>query len=529
MIVLTFLLVSFVCQIHGQNYVTNYPYVSNTNCNICRIAQVVVSDNHTKVLLEITGQRKNTKIFFTEWTVLLPYSSSTNLSELRNWDLDIPSPTSTNETYLNLWFRLAEKRKKMREETKKDMGNWLIRSLGNNTFNTNYNIKSKDGDVFGFLLYFNKLPPGVENIIIMELIENGWEFVGIKIKNPDNSPKTTWTEASIKTDWERNGITSLEGIYENTIADKNSPKYSLALKIDEASGELQLIYLSGLSNSLWKPGHIKATLSKTATPNFYKAKWYMSNKTVDEDLYISFEPGSMKVLWSDGKPEQLYIKLYPVVDDDFTSSHIGSTSGTGFAISENGYVITNQHVIDGANNVTIRGIKGNFSKTYTAEIIIEDKNNDLAILRVIDPSFTTLGTPPYKFLNTLSDVGTSVYALGYPLRATMGDEVKLTNGIISSKTGFQGDITSYQISVPVQPGNSGGPLLDSDGNVIGIITAKHIGAENASYAVKSNYLFNLMQVMNTMPQLPKYNSISDKTLSDQVKCVREFVYIIEAK
>ncbi len=80
----------------------------------------------------------------------------------------------------------------------------------------------------------------------------------------------------------------------------------------------------------------------------------------------------------------------------------------------------------------------------------------------------------------MSDVGETVYVSGYPLRATMGDEIKLTNGI---KSGFQGDITNYQISVPVQPGNSDGPLPDSNGNVTGVISAKHIGAENVSYAV----------------------------------------------
>lgn len=158
-----------------------------------------------------------------------------------------------------------------------------------------------------------------------------------------------------------------------------------------------------------------------------------------------------------------------------------------------------------------------------------DKNNDLAIIKINDQSFTSFGTPPYKVNNNLSDVGNSVYALGYPLRATMGDEVKLTNGIISSKTGFQGDITTYQITVPVQPGNSGGPLFDSKGNIIGIINAKHTGAENASYAIKTSYLMNLIQVMNTTPSLPKTNTISSKSLSEQVKFVKEFVYIIETE
>lgn len=170
---------------------------------------------------------------------------------------------------------------------------------------------------------------------------------------------------------------------------------------------------------------------------------------------------------------------------------------------------------------------GIFQKTYSAEVITEDKNNDLALIRINDPNFTSLGTIPYVLSDVTSDVGKSVFVLGYPLRASMGDEIKLTNGIISSKSGFQGDITSYQISAPVQPGNSGGPVFDAEGKVIGIINAKHIGAENASYAVKVNYLKNLIDILNTTPKLTANNTLSGKALSDQVKYAKEFVYIIE--
>ncbi len=98
---------------------------------------------------------------------------------------------------------------------------------------------------------------------------------------------------------------------------------------------------------------------------------------------------------------------------------------------------------------------------------------------------------------------------------------------ISSKTGFQGDIGSYQISAPVQPGNSGGPLFDSQGNLIGIINAKHIGAENASYAVKSRYLLNLMDLLSEPPEFPSKNLLVGKSLPSQVEIVKKFVYIIE--
>ena len=124
-------------------------------------------------------------------------------------------------------------------------------------------------------------------------------------------------------------------------------------------------------------------------------------------------------------------------------------------------------------------------------------------------------------------MGSSIFVLGYPLRATMGDEIKLTNGIISSKSGFQGDITTYQISAPAQPGNSGGPLFDKNGNIIGIINAKHFGAENASYAVKSSYLLSLIDYMDTPPKLQSNSLVATKPLAEQVKILKNFVYIIE--
>ena len=224
----------------------------------------------------------------------------------------------------------------------------------------------------------------------------------------------------------------------------------------------------------------------------------------------------------------LYIKLFPTATDNFSNTPSESAgSGTGYAISSDGYIVTNHHVTNGATSIKVRGANGDFSKTYSAKVIIEDKNNDLSIIKIDDPNFNSLGAIPYVIANRASDVGTSVFVLGYPLRATMGDEVKLTNGIISSKSGFQGDVTSYQITAPVQPGNSGGPLFEDKGNIIGIINAKHTGAENASYAIKASYLLNLIDLMPTPPKLQTISSVTGKPLTEQVKILKKFTYILE--
>ncbi len=528
-ILLTLLLIVYSGIAFGQEYTTNYPFVAYSSCNYCRIAKVVVGENSTKVLIEVTGQRGASPwVSFSSWTVLLPFNSGKGLSELRNYDLEIPEIRSTDPTYLSIWRDVAEKRKSMQAEAVKVFGDNLIQNLGSDKLDTKYNIKSKEGEVFSFWLTFGKLPPGIEKITIIELVDGGFEWSGITITNPDNTPKTLWNEISLKADWVKNGINTIEGIYENTVKDNNSPKYRLALKFNKTSDSYDLIYLSGADNSVWKTGDIKAFISKTASPNIFKVKWYLGNKTISEDLYISFEQGLMKIIWTNGSPEQLYLKLYPTVSDNITTNSSKEiSSGTGYAISSNGYIVTNHHVTNGANTIKVRGINGDFSKSYLAKVIIEDKNNDLSIIKIDDPSFTSLGTIPYIISSRASDVGSSVFVLGYPLRATMGDEVKLTNGIISSKSGFQGDVTSYQITAPVQPGNSGGPLFDDKGNIIGIINAKHGGAENASYAIKASYLINLIDLMPSPPKLQTVSTVAGKPLTEQVKILKKFTYIIE--
>jgi S1-C subfamily serine protease len=238
-------------------------------------------------------------------------------------------------------------------------------------------------------------------------------------------------------------------------------------------------------------------------------------KRVLGNLYVS---GISEIL------EHQFIKVFPT-ENDYKSSI--PFSGTGFAISSNGIIATNHHVVNEAKNIKVRGINGDFSKTYRARVVSEDKNNDLAIIQVDDISFSSLGTIPYVLSYKSCDVGSSIFCLGYPLVATMGDEVKLTNGIISSKSGFQGDITTYQVSAPVQPGNSGGPLFDDKGNLIGIINAKHLETENVSYAIKASYLLNLIDIMPTSPSLQTQNTLSGKSLSEQVKIIKNFIYIIE--
>ena len=328
--------------------------------------------------------------------------------------------------------------------------------------------------------------------------------------------KSNWNEISFK-NYFNNGIYNpLEGVYEGD-------NYKVGVKKDD-NGKFYLVYLDGAANTLdWQPGDIKATLEPTATPMVFKAKWYGKWKQ-QMNFTIIFKDGLMTAYDEDKTPEQ-YIKLYPALLSQLESEPT-SWSGSGFAL-KNGYIVTNFHVVDGASSIIIKGVNGDFNKSYTATIIASDKNNDLALLKISDSNFGGFGTLPYSISSTSAEVGEDIFVLGYPLTSTMGDEIKLTTGIISSKTGFQGDISLYQISAPIQPGNSGGPLFDKKGNIIGVVSAKHAGAENVGYAIKSSYLRNLIESCVSASIIPTSNTVSTLPLTGKVKSEKNFVFFIE--
>lgn len=202
-------------------------------------------------------------------------------------------------------------------------------------------------------------------------------------------------------------------------------------------------------------------------------------------------------------------------------------TGSGIAI-DNRLVATNYHVINNAQTLAINIPGDNKYVDYAVEVVAIDKTNDLAILRISDNKFKGFSAIPYGNKTQLIDVGEDIFVLGYPLVQTMGDDVKLTTGVISSKSGFQGDASTYQISAAVQPGNSGGPLFDTKGDLVGIVSAKHTGAENAGYAIKLTNLQALMTKLPSRAVLPNHNTIASKSLSEKVKAIQKYVVLIKA-
>ena len=171
-------------------------------------------------------------------------------------------------------------------------------------------------------------------------------------------------------------------------------------------------------------------------------------------------------------------------------------TGTGFMITRNGYLVTNHHVVKDSRKVRVQTGAGLLS----AEIVRVDAASDLALLKVTG-SFDALPVVSSRAIR----LGAMVATVGFPNIGLQGFEPKLSKGDISSLAGIQDDVKQFQISVPVQPGNSGGALVDERGNVVGVVTAQlnqeaaleSTGtlAQNVNYAVKSSYLLSFLEAV----------------------------------
>ena len=165
-------------------------------------------------------------------------------------------------------------------------------------------------------------------------------------------------------------------------------------------------------------------------------------------------------------------------------------AGTGFFVTEDGYFVTCEHVVRGATSFHVRSPSG----SLPARLIKKDRTIDVAVLKV-DGSFRALPVAAQPRVR----LGEAVFTVGFPNPALQGVEPKLTRGEISSMAGARDNPRYYQISVPVQPGNSGGALLDECGNAVGVVTSRlddiatfeESGAlpQNVSYAVKSSVVY----------------------------------------
>ena len=203
------------------------------------------------------------------------------------------------------------------------------------------------------------------------------------------------------------------------------------------------------------------------------------------------------------------------------------TAGTGFAISSDGYIITSYHIVKDFDSIFVVN-KNDSLVRYHADLVYQNEASDVAFLKITDPLFSTFGKIPYMIMNVPSNLGEYVYTLGFSKQ-----DVVFGEGSISSLTGFNEDSSTIQISIPSNPGNSGGPLINNKGEVVGMLCAKNYDTEGATYAIKSELLLSLVDSLNTTMDstsvtTSKRNYLLNVERTKQITKIKSFVFRVEA-
>lgn len=244
---------------------------------------------------------------------------------------------------------------------------------------------------------------------------------------------------------------------------------------------------------------------------------YLSNKQANYGRLV----GEIDKLKTGQNKLQVTVNNLPLQHQAITNP--GNFRGTGFAISSNGYIVTDNHVIHNADSVYVQAADG---KSYRTKVIYTEPQNDIAILEITDPSFKPLGALPYTFKKAETDLGEGVFTIGYPR-----DNIVLGSGFLTSSTGYKGDTTQYQISALLDYGHSGGPLLDSKGNIIGIVNGKQTRVEGAAFAVKTSYLLKAIKdipadSLNKPINTSGKNVMAGLTRPQQIKKLENYVFMV---
>ena len=341
-------------------------------------------------------------------------------------------------------------------------------------------------------------------------------------------PKLVITEAQIRKNEVKNRV---EGIWTDT-----EGKYRLGIVAAPEGGGADYLAVVLQSNSpIWQIGEIKGEIRSTASPDVFTCTYFMGNKkpagttlTLDRDSSLRGSVNTPK-----GKYDLTLLRVWPKMAEgsSATPSEKSVFFGTAFLLSRTGLVATNWHVVSEGKSFSVAfpGWAGEVS----ADIVIKDVVNDLAILRVADPTKleTTCPELPFQLVSSKGvKLGERVTTVGYPLTSVLGSNPKFSEGVVSSKSGLRDDPRSLQISAQVQPGSSGSPLFDSDGNVVGIVVATLDAAkvyqlssaipQNVNYAIKADYLLSLVAMLPGNPLASRTTVFSPEKAAQCIAIIR---------
>jgi S1-C subfamily serine protease len=191
------------------------------------------------------------------------------------------------------------------------------------------------------------------------------------------------------------------------------------------------------------------------------------------------------------------------------------SGGTGFLIDGKGYLVTNAHIIRNSINIAVFNNKG---EEFNAVVLKTDNVKDIAILKIEDKGYKSIASLPY---------GEPIYTLGYPR-----NDIVYSEGYLSARTGFNGDTLSCQLGIAANRGNSGGPVFNHNGEVIGILSTKETESEGVAFAIQSKYIFDAIDQLkkDTIYQslkLSSKSSVRGMNKQQQVQKIQDYVFMVK--
>lgn len=248
---------------------------------------------------------------------------------------------------------------------------------------------------------------------------------------------------------------------------------------------------------------------------------YISPRQLSPDITI-LNRELKQVKQSQNELNRNQAALVDKINNGNTSGGQVGFGGTAFLLDTRGYLVTNDHILK-TNSPTLVNNRG---QEFRAEVVYRNEQTDIAILKVADKNFKGPAQIPYGFRRNSSDIGEQIYTMGYPR-----NEIVYGEGYLSAKTGYNGDTTNYQIAISANPGNSGGPLLNRSGEIIGVVSSKQARMDGFVFASKSRNILRAVDELRKNPdhqaiKLPVNSNISSLSRVQQIKKVEDCVYMV---
>ncbi|MBC8032811.1 MAG: trypsin-like peptidase domain-containing protein [Chitinophagaceae bacterium] len=204
----------------------------------------------------------------------------------------------------------------------------------------------------------------------------------------------------------------------------------------------------------------------------------------------------------------------------------GKLGGTGFMIDPKGYLVTSAHIVNTADSVYVENNKGDYFK---ATRVYVNNNTDVAILKIEDPRFQSFRYLPYNIRRNPAELGEKIFTLGFPR-----SEIVYNEGYLSAKTGYNGDTLACQLAISANPGNSGGPIFNNAGEVVGILSGKQTTAEGVVFSSKSVNIYNAIDELKKEKEneevrlTPVISKVKGLDRVQQVKKLESCIYIVKS-